>query len=932
MEQKMTNNHITIGILAHVDAGKTTLSEAMLYSTGQIRSLGRVDHQDAYLDNDAQERERGITIFSKQARLDISRGTNAADTARTADVARTADTARTWHVVMLDTPGHVDFSAEMERTLQVLDYAILVISATDGVQGHTRTLWRLLKHYNVPTFIFVNKMDMQGTNAEKVQAELKSELSDGCVDFSSQDLFEELAMCSEPLLDEFMESGELTDAHIAQAVAQREVFPCFYGSALKLDRVDTLIQGLSRFMCERNYPDEFSARVYKIGRDDRGSRLTFLKVTGGCLRVRDKIEYKAHGGDEAKGLLIEKIDQIRKYSGEKYEIADVAEAGEIVAVTGLSSTFPGQGLGFEQQSNMPILEPVLNYRMILPDDVNPAAFMEKLKQLEEEDPQLYIVWVEEFKEIHVQLMGQVQMEVLVRLIKDRFGVVVTFGPGSIVYKETIARAVEGVGHFEPLRHYAEVHLLLSPAERGSGITVTSTCSEDVLDKNWQRLIATHVEEKEHRGVLTGSALTDVKVTILTGRAHVKHTEGGDFRQATYRAIRQGLKSTESVLLEPYYSFILQVPMEYVGRAMTDLEQRFARAESPQFATTAAREMATITGKAPVATMQDYVSLVHAYTKGLGHLTLELWGYDECHNPAEVIAQMHYDSEEDFRNPTGSVFCAHGSGYVVPWDEVPEHMHLPYVYHGDESEEALAASAHTQNAFSAEDAQVLAGNRRRTSFEKAVSGMSSVELDAQLADVYAREFGMGKNDIAEDQRRKWSGKKKNEYEGLSGKPRTVKHDKHGNPIYPKKSPGEEYLIVDGYNIIHAFKELSELAQVNLDSARGRLLDILCNYQAMKGCELIAVFDAYRVPGHDEEFIDFHNIHVVFTKTAETADHYIEKFAHENGKKYNVTVATSDGVEQVIIRGQGCLLISAREFEKEIAAMEEHLRENYLNKTY
>lgn len=890
MEQKMTNNHITIGILAHVDAGKTTLSEAMLYSTGQIRSLGRVDHQDAYLDNDAQERERGITIFSKQARLDISRGTNAADTARTADVARTADTARTWHVVMLDTPGHVDFSAEMERTLQVLDYAILVISATDGVQGHTRTLWRLLKHYNVPTFIFVNKMDMQGTDAEKVQAELKSELSDGCVDFSSQDLFEELAMCSEPLLDEFMESGELTDAHIAQAVAQREVFPCFYGSALKLDRVDTLIQGLSRFMCERNYPDEFSARVYKIGRDDRGSRLTFLKVTGGCLRVRDKIEYKAHGGDEAKGLLIEKIDQIRKYSGEKYEIADVAEAGEIVAVTGLSSTFPGQGLGVEQQSNMPILEPVLNYRMILPDDVNPAAFMEKLKQLEEEDPQLYIVWVEEFKEIHVQLMGQVQMEVLVRLIKDRFGVVVTFGPGSIVYKETIARAVEGVGHFEPLRHYAEVHLLLSPAERGSGITVTSTCSEDVLDKNWQRLIATHVEEKEHRGVLTGSALTDVKVTILTGRAHVKHTEGGDFRQATYRAIRQGLKSTESVLLEPYYSFILQVPMEYVGRAMTDLEQRFARAESPQFATTAAREMATITGKAPVATMQDYVSLVHAYTKGLGHLTLELWGYDECHNPAEVIAQMHYDSEEDFRNPTGSVFCAHGSGYVVPWDEVPEHMHLPYVYHGDESEEALAASARTQNAFSAED--------------------------AQLADVYAREFGMGKNDIAEDQRRKWSGKKKNEYEGLSGKPRTVKHDKHGNPIYPKKSPGEEYLIVDGYNIIFAWEDLKELSRINIDSARDALKDVLSDYQGYKGCHLLLVFDAYKVKGNAGKRETFHNIEVVYTKQDETADAFIEKTVFGIRDRYKVTVATSDGLEQQTVMSLGALRMSARELKEHI----------------
>lgn len=850
MEQNMTNNHITIGILAHVDAGKTTLSEAMLYSTGQIRSLGRVDHQDAYLDNDAQERERGITIFSKQARLDISRGTNAADTARTADVARTADTARTWHVVMLDTPGHVDFSAEMERTLQVLDYAILVISATDGVQGHTRTLWRLLKHYNVPTFIFVNKMDMQGTDAEKVQAELRSELSDGCVDFSSQDLFEELAMCSEPLLDEFMESGELADAHIAQAVAQREVFPCFYGSALKLDRVDTLIQGLSRFMCERNYPDDFSARVYKIGRDDRGSRLTFLKVTGGCLRVRDKIEYKAHGGDEAKGLMIEKIDQIRKYSGEKYEIADVAEAGEIVAVTGLSSTFPGQGLGVEQQSNMPILEPVLNYRMILPDDVNPAAFMEKLKQLEEEDPQLYIVWVEEFKEIHVQLMGQVQMEVLVRLIKDRFGVVVTFGPGSIVYKETIARAVEGVGHFEPLRHYAEVHLLLSPAERGSGITVTSTCSEDVLDKNWQRLIATHVEEKEHRGVLTGSALTDVKVTILTGRAHVKHTEGGDFRQATYRAIRQGLKSTESVLLEPYYSFILQVPMEYVGRAMTDLEQRFARAESPQFATTAAREMATITGKAPVATMQDYVSLVHAYTKGLGHLTLELWGYDECHNPAEVIAQ------------------------------------------------------------------VLAGNRRRTSFEKAVSGMSSVELDAQLADVYAREFGMGKNDIAEDQRRKWSGKKKNEYEGLSGKPRTVKHDKHGNPIYPKKSPGEEYLIVDGYNIIFAWEDLKELSRINIDSARDALKDVLSDYQGYKGCHLLLVFDAYKVKGNAGKRETFHNIEVVYTKQDETADAFIEKTVFGIRDRYKVTVATSDGLEQQTVMSLGALRMSARELKEHI----------------
>ena len=913
MEQKMTNNHITIGILAHVDAGKTTLSEAMLYSTGQIRSLGRVDHQDAYLDNDAQERERGITIFSKQARLDISRGTNAADTAHTEDVARTADTARTWHVVMLDTPGHVDFSAEMERTLQVLDYAILVISATDGVQGHTRTLWRLLKHYNVPTFIFVNKMDMQGTDAEKVQAELKSELSDGCVDFSSQDLFEELAMCSEPLLDEFMESGELTDAHIAQAVAQREVFPCFYGSALKLDRVDTLIQGLSRFMCERNYPDDFSARVYKIGRDDRGSRLTFLKVTGGCLRVRDKIEYKAHGGDEAKGLLIEKIDQIRKYSGEKYEIADVAEAGEIVAVTGLSSTFPGQGLGFEQQSNMPILEPVLNYRMILPDDVNPAAFMEKLKQLEEEDPQLYIVWVEEFKEIHVQLMGQVQMEVLVRLIKDRFGVVVTFGPGSIVYKETIARAVEGVGHFEPLRHYAEVHLLLSPAERGNGITVTSTCSEDVLDLNWQRLIATHIMEREHPGVLTGSALTDVKITILSGRAHIKHTEGGDFRQATYRAIRQGLKSTESVLLEPVYAFTLEVPQEMVGRAMTDLKQRAGKFDSPEFGTGNGMDYAVLQGTVPVATMQDYSSEVHAYTRGLGHLTLELSGYDVCHNSEEVIVETGYDSEADTANPTGSVFCAHGAGFIVPWDQVDDYMHLPRQFVPEEETKTPADGRSYET-----NGQSFGPVHRQQS-----SGKTGWELDQELQQIYAREFGMSREDMEDQERRKWLKKKSD-----APKPNVVKYDKKGNPIYPAKGPQEEYLIVDGYNIIFAWKDLNELSRVNIDSARDKLLDILSNYQGYKSCPVLVVFDAYKRKEHPGARSKYHNLDVVYTKTDETADAFIERTVHEIGHKYRVTVATNDGLEQLTVMSQGALRMSADNLREEIERLSRLEYENYL----
>ena len=898
MGRKNPAKNINIGLLAHVDAGKTTLSEALLYATGQIRALGRVDHQDAFLDTDAQERARGITIFSKQARLRLQ-PTN-----------ENSHGEQTIGLTILDTPGHVDFSAEMERTLQVLDYAILVISGTDGVQGHTRTLWRLLRHYNIPTFLFVNKMDLPGADKEVVQQQLKTELSDGCVDFtqdSGEAFFEEAAMGSEALLDEYMDQGSIAEEHLAHAVAKRELFPCYYGSALKVEGVKELLAGFAKYHRTPEYENEFSARVYKIGRDTKGARLTYLKVTGGTLHVKDRISYDG---------LEEKVDQIRLYSGEKFETAEAVEAGEVCAVTGLTTTVPGQGLGAQQESSVPVLEPVLNYRIYLPDEVNAVEMMEKLKQLEEEDPQLHILWNEQLQEIHAQMMGQVQIEVLTQLIKERFGVVVVFGQGNIVYKETIAKPVEGVGHFEPLRHYAEVHLLLEPGEPGSGIEVASACSEDVLDLNWQRLIATHIMEREHPGVLTGSALTDVKITILSGRAHIKHTEGGDFRQATYRAIRQGLKSTESVLLEPYYSFILQVPMEYVGRAMTDLEQRFARAGSPQFATTAAREMATITGKAPVATMQDYVSLVHAYTKGLGHLTLELWGYDECHNPAEVIAQMHYDSEEDFRNPTGSVFCAHGSGYVVPWDEVPEHMHLPYVYHGDESEEALAASARTQNAFSAEDAQALAGNRRRTSFEKAVSGMSSVELDAQLADVYAREFGMGKNDIAEDQRRKWSGKKKNEYEGLSGKPRTVKHDKHGNPIYPKKSPGEEYLIVDGYNIIFAWEDLKELSRINIDSARDALKDVLSDYQGYKGCHLLLVFDAYKVKGNAGKRETFHNIEVVYTKQDETADAFIEKTVFGIRDRYKVTVATSDGLEQQTVMSLGALRMSARELKEHI----------------
>lgn len=899
---------MVFGILAHVDAGKTTLTEALLYSTGQIRNLGRVDHQDAYLDTDAQERERGITIFSKQARIKMP----------------------DWEVTLLDTPGHVDFSAEMERTLQVLDYAILVVSGTDGVQGHTRTLWRLLKHYKVPAFIFVNKMDMDGTDRERIMSELKSELSDACIDFMDMEAaYEDLAVCNEDILNEYMENGAVPEEMIRNAIVKREAFPCYFGSALKLEGVEDFLDGLKKYSFDGEYPDEFGARVYKIGRDDRGSRLTYLKVTGGSIKVRDKIEYtpastnndnsdntnQDHSTASGKKILLEKIDQIRKYSGEKFETADTAVAGEVVAVTGLTSTFPGQGLGIEAGNNVPILEPVLNYQLILPKDINPSEFLKKMRILEEEDPQLYVVWREELREIHVQLMGEVQMEVLVRLIKARFDVVVTFGPGSIVYKETIAKPIEGVGHFEPLRHYAEVHLLIEPGEIGSGVTVSSVCSEDVLDKNWQRLIATHIEEREHRGVLTGSALTDVKIVILSGRAHIKHTEGGDFRQATYRAIRNGLKRGQSILLEPYYSFVLTVPMEHVGRALTDLEQRFGKMDAPEFSTVGTREMATIKGRAPVATMQDYVSLVHAYTQGLGHLMLELAGYDTCHNPEEVIAERGYDSEADFRNPTGSVFCAHGSGFVVPWDEVENYMHLPYVYQGDASEEGLMRSA---RAFMAEEAENLSGiGNRRQSWEKSVSSMTSVELDAELADVYAREFKMNREDMDNEERRKWSKKSNSDIpEGLSGKPRTVKHDKKGNPIYPSKGPTEEYLIVDGYNIIFSWDELKELSKINIDSARDALKDELANYQGYKGCKVILVFDAYKVKGNAGRTEVYNGIEVVYTKQDEIADAFIERTVHDIRDKYKVTVATNDGLEQQTVLSLGALRMSARELKEEI----------------
>jgi small GTP-binding protein len=910
--------HLCAGLLAHVDAGKTTLSEALLYQTGEIRTLGRVDHQDAYLDTDAQERERGITIFSKQAHIRLGER----------------------EITLLDTPGHVDFSAEMERTLQVLDYAILVVSGTDGVQGHTRTLWRLLRHYEIPTFLFVNKMDLPGADHARLMAELRQELSDSCVDFSEcpdlgeetdapgsaarQDLsnfYESLAVCSEALLNEYMEQGTIADVSIGRAVAKRQVFPCFFGSALKLEGVEELLRGLARYTAEPVYPAEFAARVYKIGRDERGVRLTYLKLTGGSLKPKDRISYPA------EDLLTEKIEQIRRYSGEKYEVLDRVSPGEVCVVTGLSSTFPGQGLGAEAAVNLPVLEPVLNYRMILPAEVNPAEFLKNMRLLEEEDPQLYVVWKEEAKEIHVQLMGQIQMEVLARQIKDRFGVVVTFGAGSIVYKETIAAPVEGVGHFEPLRHYAEVHLLLAPGERGSGISVDSVCSEDVLDRNWQRLIATHVEEREHKGVLTGSGLTDVKVTILTGRAHPKHTVGGDFRQATYRAIRQGLKSAECILLEPYYRFSLQIPMEHVGRAMTDLENRFGRMDAPEFFTAGTREMARIQGRAPVATMQDYISEVHAYTKGLGSLSLELSGYDICHNPQEVIALRAYDSEADLRNPTGSVFCAHGSGFVVPWDEVENYMHLPYAYHGELSREELEANNRMKQDGYSFGPGDLAQSRRNQSWEKTVAAMSETELDAKLSDVYAREFGLTKEEMEEQSRRKWA-KKPDGTKSLGQSVPHVKYDKKGNPIYPAKGPTEEYLIVDGYNIIFSWDELKELSKTNMDAARDSLKDTLCNYQGYRRCHLILVFDAYKVKGHAGKTEKYQGIEVVYTRQDETADAFIERKVHDIREKYRVTVATSDGLEQQTVLSLGALRMSARELKETIERTTREGYETYL----
>lgn len=863
---KEPSNHICIGLLAHVDAGKTTLSESMLYLSGRIRQQGRVDHGNAYLDTYELERARGITIFSKQAELVFGE----------------------LKVTLLDTPGHVDFSAEMERTLRVLDYAILVINGADGVQGHTETLWKLLKQYRIPVFLFINKMDQNGTDAEKLLEELRVKLSGSCIRFGeaedSEEFLENVAMAEEQVLETYLEHGTIERGEISRLIRERKVFPCYFGSALKNIGVKEFLAGLECYAKERSYPEEFGAKVYKIARDPQGNRLTYLKVTGGVLKVRDLIRYQD---------VEEKVSQIRIYSGEKYDAVQEVRAGRVCAVTGLTKTYPGEGLGAEPPSEGSVLTPVLNYQLILPEGCDTHGMLLKLRQLEEEDPELHIVWNEELGEIHAQLMGEVQIEILQSMIRERFQTEVTFGPGNIVYKETIKRPAEGVGHFEPLRHYAEVHLLLEPGESGSGLVFAADCSEDVLDRNWQRLILTHLAEKEHRGVLTGSSITDMKITLVAGRAHLKHTEGGDFRQATYRAVRQGLKSTESVLLEPYYEFRMEIPAEFVGRALTDIQRMAGEFQTPD----TEGDFAVITGSAPVSEMRDYQLEVTSYTKGRGRLFCTLKGYAPCHNAEEVIEQIGYDSEGDLDNPTGSVFCAHGAGFHVSWDQVPDHMHLEYVWTPEAEKEKSAIEAKKGQGS-------VQSGRVSSSFSR------SVEEDKELEEIFLRTYGKieRKRPIAERR-----------VESPEERQKRIRKDQM-----------EEYLLVDGYNVIFAWEDLKELAKVNIEGARNKLMDVLCNYQGFKKCNLILVFDAYKVQGQELGVQKYHNIYVVYTKEAETADQYIEKVVHEIGRKYHVTVATSDNVEQVVTLGQGGKLLSARELRTEVEEVQRQIREEYLNR--
>ncbi len=894
----MSEEGLVIGIVAHVDAGKTTLAESMLYLGGQIRKPGRVDHKDTVLDNFALERERGITIFSKQARFG-------------------------WHdmeLTLLDTPGHVDFSAEMERTLQVLDCAVLVINGADGVQGHTRTLWRLLERYEIPVFLFINKMDQPGTDSGRLMESLTRQLDENCVAFPADReladgpgdgdrdeitgvFAEELATCEEGLMNAYLERGALTREEIAEAVAQRRVFPCYFGAALHVDGVETLLDGIAAYGSGPVYSEEFGARVFKISRDPGGARLTHLKVTGGSIRVKMPI-------------LSEKVNQIRIYNGAAFEAVEEVCAGQICAVTGLTQTYAGQGLGAEPESVLPVLEPVLTYRVELPDGEDAVQALGKLRRLEEEEPLLHIVWQEESREIHAQVMGEVQIEVLKRLIAERFGLEVEFGEGSIVYKESIADRVIGIGHFEPLRHYAEVELLLEPGERGSGLQFASLCSEDMLDRNWQRLVLTHLEEKVHVGVLTGSPVTDMRILLVGGRAHLKHTEGGDFRQATYRALRQGLRCGRSILLEPVFAFVLELPTEYLGRAMSDMQRMHGSFDVPR--TEGGRSV--LTGRAPVAAMRDYQKEVYAYTHGEGQLSCILDGYEPCHNAEEVIAERGYDPEGDPENPTGSVFCAHGAGFVVNWDRVAEYAHVEL------SESVRRLAEEGGEACEKEGREKYPGGYAQGNAAAAAARSSSGRgeperyiTQEEIETIFRQTYGGREHD--QRRRRRYHITHRDRSAGGGTVPTGA--GKAGKTVTPK----EECLLVDGYNIIFAWEELRSLAQINIDSARDRLMDIMSNYQGIRGGTLILVFDAYRVKGNPGSVLQYHNIHVVYTREAETADQYIEKTVHGMTDRFQVTVATSDALEQMIIWGAGALRMSAAGLYAAVEEAMGAMREEY-----
>lgn len=861
---------LVVGLLAHVDSGKTTLAEGLLYRAGVLRKLGRVDHRDAFLDTDAQERARGITIFAKQAVLALP----------------AADGAEETELTLLDTPGHVDFSAEAERALQVLDYAVLVISGTDGVQAHTETLWKLLARYRVPTLVFVNKMDLPGADAAVRLRELRGRFGDGCVDFTTTPDSEALALCSEPLMEEVLAEGTPHPDTVVTAIARRQVFPCFFGAALRLEGLDRLLQALHTLTRMPPVWPEFGARVFKISQDDAGTRLSWLKVTGGELPVKAVLP----GG--------EKADALRLYNGSKFRLVSTALPGMVVAVAGPASTRPGQGLGAEADAEAPLLEPVLNYRADCAD-ADPHTLLRALRTLEDEDPQLHVAWRDDLAEVHVQLMGEVQLEILQTLLQSRFGLKVTFQEGGILYKETITAAVEGIGHYEPLRHYAEVHLLLEPGPRGSGVQLAADCPPDTLAENWQRLVLTHLAERTHPGVLIGAPLTDVQITLVAGRAHLKHTEGGDFRQTTYRAVRQGLRMAQRQnavqLLEPWYAFALEVPAEAIGRAMADIQRMCGSFDPPETLGDTAR----LTGRLPVATARGYAREIAAYTHGLGRWSVLPAGYEACHNAEEVMTAAAYDADGDLENPADSVFCSHGAGYVVKWDEVPAKAHV---------DSGLARRLAPAGQPTDEEAD--AGARRR----RADAYRGTLEQDKELLAIFERTYGKIKH-----RGENGTDAKKAARAALHTTPASTQA-----PAKPQPT-GPDYLLVDGYNVIFAWDDLRRIAESNLDAARRRLMDILCNYAGYKRCVPILVFDAYKVRGGVREVEKFHNLYVVYTKEAETADMYIERATHELAKERRTRVVSSDGAEQVIVLGHGALRVSARAFAEEVAAVEKEIRE-------